>query len=96
MKYLIVILLMLLSLNLISNNKKEIKTISNQEIYIKIVDQKTNEYLVGVKNNDKYSNFDGVLKVNKGENISLELVSYEKVNITSIKNDTIIKMNIIK
>ena len=65
MKYLIVILFMMLNLNLISKEKTE-KKVNNQEIYIKIIDQKTSEYLVGVKNNDKYSNFDGLLKINKG------------------------------
>ena len=96
MKYLMVILFLLLNLNLISKEKKEIKKVNNNEIYIEIIDQKTNEVLVGVKNGDKYSNFDGLMKINKGDNVCLELVSYEKVSLLNIKNDTIIKMNIIQ
>ena len=95
MKY-IVILFMILNLNLTSKEKKELN--NNQEIFVKIVDEKTNESLAGVKNinNKTYSDFDGILKINKGETIKLELVSYEKLTSTKIKNDTIIKMNIIK
>lgn len=62
---------------------------------IKIVDELTNETLVGVKNGNSYSNLDGILLVDKDKQISLELISYEKLN-TIIKNDTIIKMSSVK
>ena len=39
---------------------------------------------------------DGEIKITKGDSISLELISYEKVNINSVKNDTIIGMSRLK
>jgi len=74
---------------------KGTKIESTQEVYITIVDDITNETLVGVKNGSKYSNLDGKIKVNKDDSISLEFISYEKLN-TIVKNDTIIKMSSIK
>lgn len=62
---------------------------------IKIVDELTNETLVGVKNGNTYSDLDGILLVDKDKPISLEFISYEKLN-TIVKNDTIIKMSSIK
>lgn len=64
-------------------------------IKVKIVDNLTNEILVGVKSGNKYSDLDGIVLIEKDKLISLELISYEKLNIM-IKNDTIIKMNTIK
>ena len=62
---------------------------------IKIVDEKTNETLAGVKNGNNYSDLDGILLVDKDKPIYLELISYEKLN-TIVKNDTIIKMSSVK
>ena len=62
---------------------------------IQIVDELTTETLVGVKNRNTYSDLDGILLVDKDKPISLEFISYEKLN-TIVKNDTIIKMNSIK
>ena len=62
---------------------------------IKIVDELTNETLVGVKNGNTYSDLDGMLLVDKDKPIYLEFISYEKLN-TIVKNDTIIKMSSVK
>jgi len=96
MKYTFLLIMMFI-LNLNVDAKKEGKeTKINNEITIKIVDEKTNELLVGVKNDNTYSDFDGNLKINKNKEINLELISYRKLNIESIKNDTIIKMKMIE
>jgi hypothetical protein len=89
MKY--IILFFILNFNLKESPKNT--PIINQEMSIIIVDESTNETLVGVKNNNNYSDLDGILKINKGDSINLELISYEKLIISSIKNDTIIKMS---
>lgn len=101
MKY---ILIAILFFNLFINNDKEPKKKINSEIKseinseinminIKIIDIDTKEELIGVKNKDKYTNFEGEIKINKGDSILLELISYEKINIKSIQKDTIIGMS---
>lgn len=88
------ILFFLLMLNF-NNDKQTNKQSINQEVIITIIDN-NNEKLTGVKNGNKYSNFDGELAINKGDSVLLELVSYEIINIENIENDTIIKMINIK
>jgi hypothetical protein len=80
-------------------NKKEVKNEVPSElnmITIKIVDIDTKEELFAVKNIDQYTDFNGEIKINKGDSISLELISYEKVNIKSVSNDTIIGISRLK
>lgn len=86
MKYL---LFMILFNTNISNNK---------EIKIKIIDSKTKEILVGVKDecSNEYSNLDGFLIKKKNDTIKLKYVSYENTTIYNIKNDTIIALNQLK
>jgi hypothetical protein len=68
-------------------------TFSNQ-VSITVIDEKTDEKLVGVieNNSQNFTDFDGQLKSEKGEILKLKLVSYQDVVIENIKNDTIIKM----
>jgi hypothetical protein len=94
MKYTFLFIALLIVFTTFSKDKG-LKSEPAQEIYITIIDDITKETLVGVKNGSTYSNLDGKIKVNKGEEVSLEFISYEKLN-TIVKNDTIIKMSSIK
>ena len=91
MKYTFLVLSLISILTLTTLSSKT----PNQGITIHIVDSATNESLAGVKIGNKYSDLDGHLLVRKDESISLELISYEKLN-TTVKKDTIIKMSSIK
>lgn len=97
MKYILIITIILNYLLFNINNEKEknekkTETTSNI-INLKIIDINTKEELYAVKNIDKYSDFDGNMKITKGDSISLELISYEKLNINNIQSDTIIEMS---
>lgn len=94
MKYLLAIILFF---NLFFVDKKDDKkpeeaSVSNI-INIQIIDKDTKEELFAVKNIDKYSDFDGKMKINRGDSISLTLISYKDINIKTVKNDTIIGMS---
>lgn len=73
-------------------------TLFDNDVKITVVDKNSNELLIGVKdlNTNKYTDLNGELLLNCGSSIDLELISYEKINVRNIKNDTIIYLNPIK
>src|ERR1035437_5032512 len=99
-KILIFLLFSFIILNVSTKNNvkheyyNEIKnsTTYNNQISIKLIDNVTLESLPGVKCGNKYSDLNGVLKINKGDIITLNFISYQKILLCNIKNDTIIKM----
>jgi hypothetical protein len=79
------------------NGKEDNSNSSNKKVSITLLDKDTNEILVGVRNqvDNSYSNFDGELLVNKNSLVSLELISYNGIQL-EVKNDTIIRLTKIK
>lgn len=96
MKYILITILFFNLFIIDVKKEKELKTANLNTVNIKIIDIDTKEELCAVKNIDKYSNYEGEIKINKGDSILLELISYEKVNINSVKKDTIIEMSRLK
>jgi hypothetical protein len=92
MKYLII--LVIVSGLFLSGIGKEKRELSNNKVLLILMDNETNERLVGVKNkNDNlYSNFDGELLVNINSIVSLEFISYNNVQL-EVKQDTIIRLS---
>lgn len=82
--------------NVQKNDNNINNSINNNEILIKIVDKKTLESLSGVKCGKTYSDLNGYLKVNKGDVVILELISYNKVILQNVYSDTIITMSMKK
>lgn len=95
MKYLII--LFIVSVLFLSGTGKEKSSVSSNEVLIILLDNETNERLVGVKNkiDNSYSNFDGELLVKKSSLVSLEFISYNNVQL-EVKKDTIIRLTKIK
>jgi hypothetical protein len=96
MKYLI-ILVIVSGLFLSWKDESNSNSNSSNKVSIILLDKDTNEKLVGVKNknDNSYSNFDGELLINKNSVVSLELISYNNIQL-EVKNDTIIKLSKIK
>ena len=81
---LILILILIFTLNVEVTKTETIM----ENITVTVKDITTNETLVGVKIGDKYTNFDGNVKVKKGD-YNLDFISYQNIKIL-IDHDTII------
>lgn len=94
-KYTFTLLFVFLIVFVISMGNEK-KIIENTTHTIKIVDNITNEFLVGVKVGDKYSDLDGNITINSNELLTLELISYENLHIVVKNDDSVVRMNSIK
>lgn len=66
-----------------------VEPIKNNMIKLTIIDNNTKELLVGVKVNDKYTDLDGNVYVNKYDKLTITFISYDRMVIDSICNDTL-------